>query len=376
MRTSRRPIGALAFCLAALSLSQVASAGAIDYVIHVSVDGLRPDVITNLGPDLLPNFFRIRTKGAFTDNARSDYDITVTLPNHTTQLTGRSIMGRDGHNWTDNSDPAPGVTLHTNKGSYVAGVFDVVHDHSRRTGAYVGKTKFSLFDLSWDAVHGARDTVGPDDGRDKIDAYRYDGDTASLMSTFVDDMEADPFNYAFIHLMDPDATGHSSGWDPRPGSDYCNTIRAMDAWLGELFKMIDRDAQFTGRTAMIITADHGGIGWDHSDPELPEDFTIPMYVWGPGITAGADLYSLNTATRLDPGTGRPPYSEILQPIRNGEAANLALDLLGLGPVPGSTINASQDLIVPEPAVLAMLAAAALVLWRPSHMKLGLPDHRC
>ena len=41
----------------------------------------------------LPNFRRFQTGGAWTNNARNDDDVTVTLPNHTTMMTGRSVKG-------------------------------------------------------------------------------------------------------------------------------------------------------------------------------------------------------------------------------------------------------------------------------------------
>ncbi|MEI6607468.1 MAG: hypothetical protein WCP35_19330, partial [Verrucomicrobiota bacterium] len=58
---------------------------------------------------------------------------------------------------------------------------------------------------------------------------------------------------------------------------------------------------------------------------------------------GSDLYAINPTTRSAPAAAaNPPYSGP-QPVRNGDAANLALSLLGLGPVPGSTIDRAQDL---------------------------------
>ena len=325
-----------------------ASAQPVTHVIHISVDGLRPDAITALGQSNLPNFYRLRTEGAFTDNARADYDYTVTLPDHTSQLTGRGVMGSTGHNWTGDVDPAPGKTLASNKGSYIAGVFDVAHDHGLSTGEYASKSKFSLFATSWDATNGAPDVIGPDNGRNKIDIYVYTNDTFALVNTFVTNMSNQPLNYAFIHLADPDAIGHIYGWDITPGSEYSDAIKTMDDRLAMIFTLIDSQPQLAGHTAIILTADHGGLGYSHSDPTLPEDYTIPFYVWRPGIISGADLYALNPATRLNPGTGRPDYSAPLQPIRNGEAANVALQLLGLEPVPGSTINYAQDLVLTIP----------------------------
>ena len=323
----------------------------VAHVIHISVDGLRPDAITALGPSNLPNFYRLRTQGAFTDNARSDYDYTVTLPNHITQLTGRGVVGATGHNWTDNSDPGEGETLASNKGSYIAGAFDVVHDHGLSTGEYASKSKFSLFATSWNAVNGALDIIGPDNGRNKIDVYVSDSNTANLVSTLIDDQSSEPMNYSFLHLTNPDTVGHAYGWDITIGSRYCDTIKTMDDRLGELFDLIDTDSRFSDCTAIVLTADHGGKNTDHSNATLREDYTVPFYVWGPGVMAGTDLYALNPTNRLNPGTNRPSYSVSVQPIRNGEAANVSLKLLGLGPVPGSTIGTNQDLAlaIPPPA---------------------------
>jgi hypothetical protein len=349
-RFQRVPSPSVCAILAALGVLQVAVAGAgpIDHVIHVSVDGLRPDAITALGPANLPNFYRMRTEGAFTDNARTDYDYTVTLPDHATQLTGRGVLGDTGHGWTENSDPAPGETLASNKGFYIAGAFDVAHDYGLRTGEYASKSKFSLFATSWDANNGAMDVTGTDNGRNKIDICVITGDTAALVNALAANMATQALDYVFVHLGDPDATGHDSGWDPTPGSPYSDAVKAVDDRLGVIFSLATTNAQLAGRTAIVLTADHGGYLDDHSDPTLPQDYTVPFYVWGPGVIAGGPLYTLNPTTRLDPGMDRPTYSAPVQPIRNGEAANVSLKLLGLPPVPGSTIDAAQDLALTLP----------------------------
>ena len=353
MRTRSIALSALVLGILAVAPALPALGAQPQFIISISVDGLRPDAITNLGAANLPNFYKFRTEGAFTDNARTDYDITVTLPNHVTQITGRGIQGATGHNWTLNSDPAVGQTIQSNKGSYVYSVLDVAHDNGLHTGLYAGKSKFSLFDASYGPTYG---NPNPTYGADKIDKYLYNGNSTTLVNQLIADENTSPYQYAFLHLADPDATGHSSGWDPTPGSAYSNTIKSMDTLIGLIFGKVTTDSRFIGKTTILLTADHGGQGTDHSDPTIVADYTIPFYAWGVGVTAGADLYALNPPNiRLDPGTGRPQYSAPVQPIRNGEVGNVALALLGLSAIPGSTLDNPQTLVLPEPATMALLA---------------------
>jgi len=360
LRTRSR---AFAVAAASLCILQASNAPAAEpaRVIQISVDGLRGDllaVMLAVSPQTdLPNFRRFVAEGTTTFNARTDYTETVTLPNHTSMLTGRPVRQPPGlppgiaHGYTWNGTPAAGVTLHNRKGGsgrYITSIFDVVHDAGLSTSMYATKPKFVLYDRSYDAEHGAPDSTPPDFGPDKIDRFFIAGTevgpsrSAAMQATLCADLRADPQRYVFVHYLDPDAAGHASGWG---GLEWRAAVRDVDGYLGELFALVASDSSRFGRTILLLTADHGGIDDNHSNAGLAADYTIPFLCWGEGVTAGADLYALNPDTRADPGVGRPDYDTHPPPIRNGDAANLALFLLGLGPVAGSTINTRQDLRV-------------------------------
>lgn len=335
----------------------------VEHVIHISVDGLRGDLLHDLlakdDAGDYAGFQRFVDEGATTFNARTDFTHTITLPNHTCMLTGRPVLAPPagatphpelaGHGYVDNGLPAPGVTLHTSNPNvpYIASVFDVAHDHGLTTALYSSKDKFVLFDRSWDASHGAPDTVGEDNGADKIDqcvlvSAGDPGTAAPMNAAFLKDMAAEHFSYAFVHYRDTDSAGHKFGWGSQ---QYLDAAKHVAGYLTDVFALVENDPALAGSTIILLSADHGGTGPSHGDPALPADYTIPFFAWGAGVPAGADLYDLNLATRKDPGTGRPRYDEPIQPIRNGGGGNLALSLLGLGPIPGSMINVKQDLRV-------------------------------
>jgi predicted AlkP superfamily pyrophosphatase or phosphodiesterase len=325
------------------------SAAPAKYVLQMSIDGLGSSYLQKLiDAGELPTFKRLQQEAAFTHNARTDFDFTITLPNHTCMVTGRPVRDKaaspaaiPGHTWTINTDPGE-RNLHSNRKEYVPSVFDVAHDHGLRTGAFVSKSKFSLYDQSYDERNGAPDTTGEDNGRDKIDVYVKEG-CEEMTDKFIAEMKANPFQYAFLHFADTDSAGHSKKWG---SPEYNEALRKVDGLLAKILAMIDGDERFRGKTAIIISADHGGIDFNHGFNTNPLNYTIPFYVWGAGVKPTSDLYSHNNGTRVNPEAGRPDYTETgKQPIRNGDGGNLALTLLGLPPIPTSTINAAQDLKV-------------------------------
>ena len=92
----------------------------------------------------------------------------------------------------------------------------------------------------------------------------------------------------------------------------------------------------------MVTADHGGSGKSHGDASRLVNYRIPFLVWGPTVARGRGLYGLNP-DYANPGSRRTSYSDNRQPVRNGDVANLALDLLGLNAVKGSEHDRAQNL---------------------------------
>ena len=349
-------------------------------MIQISVDGLHSQQLQSLmqtQPDRYANFQRFVSEGATTFNARTDFSNTYTLPNHTSMITGRPVSQPADdptlhHGYLNNSSPRSTDTLH-NAGNpaldYVASTFDQAHDHALSTALYTGKDKFVIFPQSYNVTattNGGRpDTylADGDQGVNKIDKYEFEvvkGTSSGIMQTLLADYQSTPFNYALLHFLEPDAAGHAFGWRSPEWNDI---VHLVDQHLGQLFDLVQSQPQLAGRTALVLTADHGGSLLGHDEIDDPNKFRVPFFVWGPGVAPGADLYELNSLTRRDPGAGQPPYTETLQPIRNGDSGNLSLALLGLPPIDGSSINAGQDLRVELPRDVA---------WHGADEQQGLP----
>ena len=247
--------------LFALALSSVLQADDSNekakHVIMISCDGLRPDAVEFLGPKWAPNFHRLIKEGAHTHNARTDFNYTVTLPNHTCMLTGRGVVGESGHEWTENGTPKIGQMLHRNKKAYIASAFDVAHDNGLKTGLFCSKDKFILYDLSYNERSGKPDTIGEDNGNDKLDDYHHNDKTEELIKTFTDNLANDPYGLSMLHLRDPDTSGHAHGWDISCRSIYIYAVSKMDWIVGKILEFIESNEKMNGKTAIILTADHG-----------------------------------------------------------------------------------------------------------------------
>ena len=305
-------------------------AAASTYVVAITIDGLNPSAITRLGRSGAPGLSRMIDTGASTLTARTAYERTETMPDHSSVFTGRRVLTTHAHKVTFNTDDAH-TDIHTVAGEYVSSMFDVVHDHGRRTQFYAGKEKFAFWNRSWSSAHGARDQVGADDGHDKISHYEYAG-SGTLVTHLVASLHRAPAALTYLHIPLPDKAGHADGF---MSPSYVRAVGTSSRLVGRILDAVLSDSRLRGRTTVVLTADHGGgaLARHHSDPTLRRNYRIPFLAWGAGVVRGANLYALDPV-RVSPGTGRPGYAA-RPPVRNLDLASLVTTLLGYPAVPGA-----------------------------------------
>lgn len=297
-------------------------------VLAISIDAFNPKALRRLGHRGAPTFWRLVDEGASTLNARTQRELTVTLPNHTSMVTGRRIKAAaDGHGVTWNDDlPGHPLTVQAAAGHDVESLFSVAHQAGLSTALYSTKTKFSLFQSSWPE---SLDRTTIKEERD-----------GAIVKAVRRDLLRNDRGVTFMHLGLADKTGHAKGF---MSPAYLRAVRRLDGLVGRILQDADTRSELDDLT-IVLTSDHGGMPGttSHSAAKDLADYRVPFTVWGPGIAA-ADLYDINPGYR-DPHRKRTRLAG-RQPVRNGDVANVVLGLVGAGPVPGSLFGFDRPLRV-------------------------------
>jgi predicted AlkP superfamily pyrophosphatase or phosphodiesterase len=250
---------------------------AIQRVIILSVDGLRPDAI-ELAP--MPNLLELMKSSAYSLSAQTTRP-SATLPAHASMLTGL-CPSKHGVDWNDYI-PEKGIAKGTD-------LFDLAHAADLQTVMYVGKEKLQQIT---DAA--------------SVDMFVYINDRDKvIMQKLLSDFPQD-FGVLFIHFATTDAMGELYGW--LSPEQYSVIFRADEA-IGELLAALDTYG-LRNETLLIITSDHGGHGVTHGSSK-PEDMTIPWIVSGPGVKAGkllTQVYTMDTAATAAYALGLPISEE-------------------------------------------------------------------
>jgi arylsulfatase A-like enzyme len=246
-------------------------------VLILSIDGLRPDIIS-LAP--MPNLLALMESSAYTLNAQTVHP-SVTLISHASMLTG-SCPSKHGVYWNDYL-PLLGYASGTD-------LFDLAHANGLQTIMYVGKEKL-------------RQITEPS----STDVFVYVNDRDLVVTQRLLDEFPQDFRLLFVHFPLVDGMGHEYGWlSPEQMSVAFRADQALGNILAELSARGLRE-----ETLIIVTADHGGHDTTHGS-SLPEDMTIPWIASGPGIQPKlltTQVHTMDTAATAAFALGLPIPAE-------------------------------------------------------------------
>ncbi len=228
-------------------------------VLILSIDGLRPDVIS-LAP--MPNLQRLMESSAYSLGAQTVYP-SVTLVSHASMLTGL-CPAKHGVNWNDYI-PENGIAEGTD-------LFDIAHAAGLETWMFVGKKKLKQ-------ITASTSLTGFVSGSDRDSEL-----TDQLIEEFPED-----FGVLFVHFATVDGMGHEYGW---LSPEQLSVAFRADESLGRILSELDA-RNLRNETLVIITADHGGHDTSHGS-HMPEDMTIPWIATGPGIRPGPLITTVHT----------------------------------------------------------------------------------
>jgi arylsulfatase A-like enzyme len=233
--------------------------GFTQHVVVISLDGLRPDAIGKFRARTLQRLMR---EGSYTLAARTIMP-SKTLPSHTSMLTGVEPADH-GITWnTDETDTHGVVEVPT--------IFAAAHERGLKTAAFFSKTKFHHLEVPKSLSHVNSPHTGKLSARQTVrEVERY--------------LETEKPNLMFVHIGEPDYAGHFWGW---MGWMYGRAVRQADDAVEQVIEASDR-AFGKGNYTVIVTADHGGHGWNHGSSD-PRDVTIPWITWGKGVRGGTQL---------------------------------------------------------------------------------------
>jgi predicted AlkP superfamily pyrophosphatase or phosphodiesterase len=226
-------------------------------VLIVSIDGLRPDVALRAN---MPHLRSLMARGSFSFWANTT-DVAVTLPSHTSMLTGVTPEKHGIHYNADKEDNKPEFPL-------VPTLFDLAKKQGRTTALCAGKSKFRAFDrpgaLDWKFIKEANDAT-----------------VASMAAAIIHEHHPDVL---FVHFPENDRVGHAIGWGT---PEQIKAVEGADEGLGQVLAALDAE-HLTDSTLIILSADHGGNGRTHGGLD-PRSRHIPWIAAGPGVKQNYDL---------------------------------------------------------------------------------------
>jgi predicted AlkP superfamily pyrophosphatase or phosphodiesterase len=229
-------------------------------VLIVSIDGLRPDVLLRSEAPFIRSLMK---RGSFTFHAQTT-DVAITLPSHTTMLTG---VPPSVHGVTWNDDRYTKVPHYPSMPT----IFTYAKQAGHSTALIAGKSKFVSLaqpgSLDWQFI--------------PTTTHVSDEIVAQKAEQIIKDHQPD---LSFVHFPHVDIVGHDVGW----GSDeQVQAIHVSDALVGSVVNTFERMVG-SREYLIMVSSDHGGSGTSHDGAD-PRSLAVPLLIVGTKVPAHFDL---------------------------------------------------------------------------------------
>lgn len=266
------------------------------HVIVIGIDGMSPDGITHADT---PHMNNMMANGSYSMHARS------VMPSSSGANWGSMIMGAgpEQHGIVSNDWTTKRFELHPtvirNKNLFPT-VFAVIRD--QRPDAEIGAI------LDWNPISNFIE----EDVTNYMELPENEDETTKYAVDYITEKTPD---FTFIHIDHVDAAGHGQG---HGSPEYYAAVAKADSLIGEIIKATE-EAGIAEETIIIISSDHGGVGFGHGG-NSPAEMEIPFMVYGKGVEKGHVLnFPINTydnpATALFALGLEIPYEWIGRPAK-------------------------------------------------------------
>ena len=257
-----RPVLLILFVL---NLPTIPAFAQVDHVIMIGVDGMSAEGVSKAK---VPNLRALMAKGSWTLKARSVMP-TVSSPNWASLIMGAGPEqhGITSNEWEPGKHTVEPVCAGTTK------LFPSIFGELKRHGPTLQSAVFH----DWQGFGRLFEPNAPE-------VVQHQKGSEPTMTAAIEYWKKERPALLFIHLDDVDHAGHDREW---MSEIYMSELERIDGLIGGMIETLDSENAWRD-TAVLIVADHGGLGKKHGGESMNE-FLIPFIIVGSGVKAGYEI---------------------------------------------------------------------------------------
>ena len=237
------------------------------HVILIGIDGWGT---YSLDKAKIPNIRFLMNNGSYTLRKRSVLP-SSSAPNWASMYMG---AGPELHGYCEWGSQVPDLPSRvTNKNKIFPTIFSVLRETDPQ--AEIGNI------CEWDGIRYLVDTLALNYDKHVLEASKDSTATARYAIDYIKNKKPTFVNIVYDVL---DHVGHAAGHDTPA---YYTKLEELDQYVGDIMQAV-KDAGIWDESIIIVTADHGGINYNHGGRTMQEMET-PFIIYGPHVKQNHEI---------------------------------------------------------------------------------------